>query len=811
MLEWALSWTSVAHFTYTVARDAVIPTRCESVWPSLPAAADVCERVLEISREAGSITIAACCPIVGVTDGDVYEEECNGVEVQPLARNGVFTGPQRANAWIVTMRGQPRGIAEIFGVAEVHGVPGAAGSYWRVADPPSDSFDRLATAAELTYSTQDRDDGVKVARSPLLNGVTELEDLVKKGSDEDEWLARKCPGLAGGASGDLRLLGHFQNSAKKRAPTLQRAMEIATPKASADWPRPGPKATRVFLASVFENGGELQVWLNAFMRKSGGLCGIAHDQVDPANLDFAEQAVRGVHEIQETIGRNPKHLVFSGPDIGTIGSSNEIRGARRRGCTQRLSGDQQEKAKATEARRKRRGGQAAERRRTADRDPLPKANGEAMAFPAGWQAGHGRRLAGGAQPECPGCVDAVFDPRRGRLVWDFARVDAMSAAAGRSRDFAASFGPFAQGTAAPTPAVDWPPLEEAAFSPDPGKHLARWPPGIDAWDEGHPAFRTRLIVDTLAPDCHRRPPPMAKRGGAGAPAQLNGWQDQGGLAALGQGRGPLAGVPALSAQVGDVEGACCDFSVESMAEWFGLDAGFALHEEGGDEMLVESAGIAMDRRRRGIRRKGGRAGLPHLGKHLSFLKLRWVTGVAVRVVLGRCILYLALLGASDAGLRAAAPFDFQEGPDFDPAKRRSQGAVAKWIQTGRIWHLHIWGHLYTLAPGKRAFEKTLGPAPSARTPNRRAYAEGIDRSSLSLAAAGLPMAREALERRVEQLHLGGQPRSAARPAMRGHAWRRPEILRKDWRFYVRSRAALAERRDLEPGGARDLCHRELAC
>ncbi|CAK0827093.1 unnamed protein product, partial [Prorocentrum cordatum] len=77
-------------------------------------------------------------------------------------------------------------------------------------------------------------------------------------TDHDAWFARKRPGLPGGASGDLRLLGHFLNSAQRRVLPLAKAMGLVTPKAFADWPHPGLEATQEFLESVLENGGGLQ-------------------------------------------------------------------------------------------------------------------------------------------------------------------------------------------------------------------------------------------------------------------------------------------------------------------------------------------------------------------------------------------------------------------------------------------------------------------------------------------------------------------------------------------------------------------------
>ncbi|CAK0822647.1 unnamed protein product, partial [Prorocentrum cordatum] len=711
--------------------------------------------------------VAAGRWIIGTPDGDVYEEDFNGVEVRPLARNGafpvdlagmmyVFRGPQRAAARIATMREQARGIAEVLGVAPAPGAGGVAGSSWRVADPSSAEFDQVITAAELADSTEDRDDGIKVQRLALISGVTQLVELVKD-TDHDAWFARKRPGLPGGASGDLRLLGNFFNSAQRRVLPPAKAIELVTPKTFADWPHPGPKATQEFLESVLENGGDLQVWLNAFMRKSGVSenssvahelwnlvqivrLGISYDQIDPTNLACIEQAVRRIHEIQQAIRRNPKHPDFTGLDIGTTGSCDEIGGARLHSFDSWLSSKQKEEAKTMEAQRK-------------------------------WREELANDL------HCVG--EKNFAPYQPDLL------------------------KIVKGKTVPKPAVDLLPPEEAAFLIDPDRYLVRSQPEIDAWNEERPTFRPywgphlrqdraarldlyrklyskgllgfrtrikaqvgiffvwkssrrgiRLIVDARMPNGHHRLPPKTRLGGASALAQLDGWLDQDELASLAQGCGPIAEIPNLSVCVGDVEDAFYQFSVESMAEWFGLDdpvrcsefglsqifdndlgglrparptekvfpvflwmpqgwswalhfcttsvkhftsaaiggkhrlvqeglpapdlrsgpvssvyldklatvglsssevasdyaaikrelesAGFTLHEEGGDAMLVENVGIVIDKSRCSIRHKSERAWRLYLGiKYV--LKLRRVTGEAVRVLLGHCIHYLVLL------------------------------------------------------------------------------------------------------------------------------------------------------------------------
>ena len=100
-----------------------------------------------------------------------------------------------------------------------------------------------------------------------------------------------------------------------------------------------------------------------------------------------EQTDRRIHEIQQAIRRNPKHPDFSGLDIGTIGSADEIGGARLHGYDQWLSTKQKEEANTLEAQRKWREEQAAERRRNTEREANPKAKAKAKASPATGQEG----------------------------------------------------------------------------------------------------------------------------------------------------------------------------------------------------------------------------------------------------------------------------------------------------------------------------------------------------------------------------------------------------------------------------------------
>ena len=182
--------------------------------------------------------------------------------------------------------------------------------------------------------------------------------------------------------------------------------------------------------------------LNAFMRKSGVSenssvahelrnlvqivrLAISYDQLDPANVASIEQAVRRIHEIQQAVHRNLKHPDFSGLSIGTIGSSDEIGGTRLHEYSQRLGSKQKEEANTLEAQRKWREEQAAERRRTSDRDqPQAKTKTKAKSFPAAAQEGgndvsqeSGRQGRDTPLPRLSSTKLGVFGQRRWAQAW----------------------------------------------------------------------------------------------------------------------------------------------------------------------------------------------------------------------------------------------------------------------------------------------------------------------------------------------------------------------------------------------------------
>ncbi|CAK0788857.1 unnamed protein product, partial [Prorocentrum cordatum] len=468
------------------------------------------------------------------------------------------------------MREQASGIAEVVGVAAPGAEMGLAGSSWWVADPPSEAFDQVIAAVELVDSTEDRDDGTKV----------------------------------------------------QRALPLARAMEFITPKSFSDWLHPGPKATLEFLESVLLNGGDLLVWLNAFMRKSGVSenssfshelrnfvqivrLAVSYDQVGRTNMAYIEQAVRVIHETQQAIRRNPKHSDFTGLDVGTIGSCDETGGARLHDFSSWLSAKQKGVADAMGAQRKWREEQAAKRRRTSDRGPPshPKAKAKSKASPAAPQEGQGWGTVSSCGPMPTGMTAR-------EAIWGSLTANDLQYVGEKNlAPYRPDLLKVAKGNAVPKPAVDLLPPEEAAFSIDPERYLVRSQP-----------------------------------------------EDE--LTELNQGCGPIVEVPDLSVRVGDVEDAFYQFSVESTAELFGLDDPVRCSEFGLTEVGDNDLG-----RLRPVRSSEKVFpvfhGLPRgrsWALHFCATSVKYFTSVAVRVLLGHCVRCLVHLRPAMSAL--AHPYRF---------------------------------------------------------------------------------------------------------------------------------------------------------
>ena len=92
-------------------------------------------------------------------------------------------------------------------------------------------------------------------------------------SNFDEWKNKKRPDLPGGDADDLRILGCTRLSSGKRQLTLTDALTSMSQQAFDDWSHRGFRATREFLESVCENGGDFVTYHASFhasfMRKSG--------------------------------------------------------------------------------------------------------------------------------------------------------------------------------------------------------------------------------------------------------------------------------------------------------------------------------------------------------------------------------------------------------------------------------------------------------------------------------------------------------------------------------------------------------------
>lgn len=333
--------------------------------------------------------------IISTPDGDVYEEDYDNTTVIPLPRRGPYPNAQAGqmyipdNAAVMAQYGELRRQAESLALVRgcldrpgvVAGADAVGAGQWRVADVDSKRFGEIIPNGELNEASHNvhLQVGDVQKRLHFVGGEIVALELV---SNFDEWKNKKRPGLPGGDAGDLRILGCTRLSSGKRQLTLTDALTSMSQQAFDDWPHRGPRATREFLESVCENGGDFATYHASFMRKSGlpDSCAAAHelrnllqivkfaisyDQVDCSNLAAIEQAVRRILEIQTAVRRNPKHPTFDAFDYNTRGSVDEVGGARAPGYAEWMAEQQRAEAKVLKNTREWRDEQAAERRRAA--------------------------------------------------------------------------------------------------------------------------------------------------------------------------------------------------------------------------------------------------------------------------------------------------------------------------------------------------------------------------------------------------------------------------------------------------------------
>ena len=332
--------------------------------------------------------------IISTPDYDVYEEDYDGVTVVPLSRNSEYPQGYAGQMYIPRnaelmqeyddLKRQADALAVVRGCSDRPGVIGGpaiqSAGHWRIADVDSKLFGDIVPESDLT-------DGAK-------NVVLQHHDLkkrlhVKDGqifsleyvTDLEAWSNQKRPGLPGGDAGDLRLLGCVKLASGKRQMSLERALETVTDQKFDDWPHRGPKATKEFLESVLQNGGDLMTYHSSFMRRSGLSdnsaasheyknllnvlrLAIAYDQVDVTNLACIEQVTRRVLEIQTAVRRNPKHPTFDAFDYNLRGTVDEVGGARASGYAEWVADQQKAEAKTLKSTREWREEQAGDRRRS---------------------------------------------------------------------------------------------------------------------------------------------------------------------------------------------------------------------------------------------------------------------------------------------------------------------------------------------------------------------------------------------------------------------------------------------------------------
>ncbi|CAK9071939.1 unnamed protein product [Durusdinium trenchii] len=529
-------------------------------------------------------------------------------------------------------------LALVRGCSDRPGVVGVAGAqpsgHWRIADIDSKLFGDIVPEIDLTDATKNvlLQFGDFRKRLHVKDGQIFSLEFV---SDFDSWSNAKRPGLPGGDAGDLRLLGCSKLASGKRQISLEKALESMSDQKFDDWPHRGPKATKEFLESVLQNGGDLMTYHSSFMRKSGLSdnsaasheyknllnilrLAISYDQVDVSNLACIEQTVRRVLEIQIAVRRNPKHPTFDAFDYNLRGTVDEVGGARAFSYAEWVAEQQKVEAKTLKSTREWREEQAADRRRAGRAAEKDDSEEDDHGGDGGKKKKKKKNKKTGVRATHQILASACF-----RIQSKVIKSKDMMYSLSQCN--VAPYDPdllkVTKTATVPKPATQLLPAMEASWLEEPDQHIVRSAEEIAQWaaanGDFHPywdetlrtdrmarhdlyrklcnksliGFRKRirakvglffvwkssrkgirLIVDARMPNaCHKRPP-KTKLGGASAIADVDAFADEDDLALLNEGYGGPVELPCkMFGDTGDVSDAFYQFSVAGLADWFGLD------------------------------------------------------------------------------------------------------------------------------------------------------------------------------------------------------------------------------------------------
>lgn len=315
--------------------------------------------------------------VVGTPDRAVFTDDIGEHAIRPLRADGVFPADVAGQIYcfdrdaltqeeLNVMRAEARDVADLVGAEDQAAATGNDDEMWVVAEVDHADFGKELGLDELADNSRTVIlDGTKGVHT-LGDDYVFIENIYRE--DLEAWTAAKRPGLPGGAAGDFRLLGNFQNRRKQRQLSLQRALELMSEEQFDDWPFRGPRAVLEFSTGVEQAGGDLVNYFGTYVRRSGisdksavyhklkclfevVRLGVSYDQLDASNIAAMEQVVRRIVQVQMAIRRNPRHPTFEGLDGVLSASTDDSGGVALRAFSQWFADEQSREGKMLKAQR----------------------------------------------------------------------------------------------------------------------------------------------------------------------------------------------------------------------------------------------------------------------------------------------------------------------------------------------------------------------------------------------------------------------------------------------------------------------------
>ena len=171
-------------------------------------------------------------------------------------------------------------------------------------------------------------DAVTLGNRGLLevNGeILAIEEVDSK--DLDSFVSSKQ-----GSMGDLRLIGHHEDSQKRRFIPFREAMNLMRESAFKDWSFSGPRAVKEYLTSINDSGTDIGNYHLQWVKNSNVnprtsvvhehrnlievlRLAITRDQLDASNLQCLELAVRRLVQLEIAVSRSANAPDYTGLEV----------------------------------------------------------------------------------------------------------------------------------------------------------------------------------------------------------------------------------------------------------------------------------------------------------------------------------------------------------------------------------------------------------------------------------------------------------------------------------------------------------------